>query len=109
MYNIQFSAQYEHLQGGTGSFVEVWIRKNGTTPVPWSNTHYSTIANSVRSVAIVNWFVDVECTFVCDYYEVMWRPVDKNDPTPDNLGLIADSINANPAIPSIILTVNQVG
>lgn len=109
VYNIQFSAQYTNLQGGSETLVEIWIRRNGLN-VPWSNTHFYTISNTPRSVALVNWFVEVECDSSCDYYEIMWDPTVPNQPTHATLDtvLLADPL-VSPAIPSIILTVNQVG
>lgn len=109
IYNIQFSAQYTNLQGGTETLVEIWIRRNGIN-IPWSNTHFYTISNSPRSVAMINWFVEVECDTSCDYYEIMWDPTQPNQPTLPTLDtvLLADPL-VSPAIPSIILTVNQVG
>lgn len=110
IYNVQFSAQYTTLGGGGEAFIEVWIRKNGTEDIPWTNTHFYTVANSLRLVALINWFVPVACdgTWECDTYEIMWRPRPKNNVDPEELILVADSL-ADPEIPSIILTVNQVG
>jgi hypothetical protein len=115
VYNIQFSAQYSNLQGGTATLLEVWIRQNGVDPgVAWSNTHFYTVANSPRSVALINWFVDVECDPTCDYYEIMWDPSEVDNSGNDRGTVLVDTVLladpfVSPKIPSIILTVNQVG
>ena len=57
-------------------------------------------------MATINWFVPVTCVSEgdCDVYEIMWA-ADNSDvellAVPEEPG--------RPAIPSIILTVNQVG
>ncbi|MGA0879276.1 MAG: hypothetical protein ACO3SP_09175 [Ilumatobacteraceae bacterium] len=101
IYNVQFSAQYGRLQGGQESLLSIWIRRNGNN-VPWSNTDFFTVANSPRQLAILNWYVEVSCNPVCDFYEIVWQASEEDSV------LIADS-TISPEIPSIILTVNQVG
>jgi hypothetical protein len=105
VYNIQFSAQNWRTQGGTATNISIWLRKNGVD-VPWSNTDYTTVANSAKQVAIINWFVPVTCGGSCDYYEIYWSAENENM---ELLAIPAATLPDRPAVPSIILTVNQVG
>lgn len=104
IYNIQFSAQYWRLQGGSEGHISIWIRRNGSD-VAWTNTDFPTVANSTKQVAMVNWFVPVECDPTCDSYELWWAA------DVDAVELLAIPLDGRigPEVPSIILTVNQVG
>jgi hypothetical protein len=100
-YNIQFSAQLYRVAGGSGAHARIWLRKNGadisdtTTVVHFGN-------NNVYSVAAWNFFVDANAG---DKYQIMW--------TQDDAITIAheeeNTVIPYPAVPSVILTVNQVG
>lgn len=105
IYNIQFSAQYWRSQGGAATGISIWLVANGVN-VPWSNTQFVTESNSDKQVAIVNWFVPVVCGGTCDYYEIWWS-AEQDDV--ELLALPPASSPTRPAIPSLILTVNQVG
>jgi hypothetical protein len=96
-YNIQFSAQLEQSQ--SSGVVNIWLRKNGTD-VPASNTKINVAANNPYSVAAWNFFVNAAAN---DYYEIVWSS--------DSANTIIEygTYVGHPAIPSIILTVNQVG
>lgn len=102
IYNVQFSGQLHHLTGGgggSGSSIRMWFRQNGIN-IPNSNTSL-TIASGNYLVAAWNIFVSVEAG---DYIELVGYPM-----TTD---IILEYIPAipgdGPAIPSMILTVNQV-
>ena len=96
-YNIAFSAQFH--QTNSSSIVNIWLAKEGVA-VADTNTKVAITANNPYVVAAWNFFVNAtEGT----HYEIMWS---------------ADSANArieyepagtHPAIPSVIVTVNQVG
>ena len=104
VYNIAFSAQVTRSQGGNESDITIWIRKNGVD-VPDSATDFTLQANSHRYVAAWNFFVPVTCTTVCDYYQIMWSAESEYTALvylPAQVGPI------RPAIPSVIVTVNQV-
>ena len=109
IYNISFSAQLLH-SGGSSSTVSIWLRKNGLN-VPETNTDITLANNNGKAVAAWNFFVAVECPTVdsvttCDNYQLMWSYSGT-----DTKILYQDPSTSpdRPAIPSIILTVNQVG
>lgn len=104
VYNIAFSAQISKSQGGTASNVSIWLRRNGVN-VPDTNTDLTLQSNTSRHVAAWNFFVPVTCETTCDHYEIMWSSQS------EYTGLVfvpASAAPDRPAIPSIILTVNQV-
>ena len=101
-YNIAFSAQL--VQANNNGTVNIWLNKNGT-PMAYTNTKVVVESNATYTVAAWNFFVDAAAD---DYYELIWSSSSTNttiqyDP--------AQTINGNlhPEIPSIIVTVNQVG
>jgi hypothetical protein len=101
-YNIAFSAQL--VQANNNGTVNIWLNKNGT-PMAYTNTKLVIESNATYTVAAWNFFVDAAAN---DYYEIIWSSSSTHttvqyDP--------AQTINGNlhPEIPSIIVTVNQVG
>lgn len=96
-FNISFSAQFEQTNGsGT---INIWLRKNGTD-VPWSNTKLDISANNPYKVAAWNFFVSAA---QYDAFEIMWS-------SSSNATILkAESAGAHPGVPSVIITVNQVG
>jgi hypothetical protein len=101
-YNIAFSAQF--VQANNNGTVNIWLNKNGT-PMAYTNTKLVIESNATYTVAAWNFFVDAAAN---DYYELIWSSTSTHttvqyDP--------AQTINGNlhPEIPSIIVTVNQVG
>jgi len=101
-YNIAFSAQL--FNQANGALVQIWLNKNGT-PVPNSNTKVHMSANLPYAVAAWNFFVNANAG---DYYQIMWS---SNDSTTSIRSEAATGSGATlkPAIPSVIITVNQVG
>jgi len=101
VYDIQFSAQIDKTTG-TNSIVYIWLRKNGTD-LAETNTAV-TLAGGIndKATAAWNWFVNAAAG---DYYQLMWAG------TNNNVRLYATgsgAIDAAPAIPSLIVTVNRV-
>ena len=100
VYNIAFSGQLHHLGGGgTGQDIFMWFEQNGQL-IPNSNTRLTVSTNSPYIVAAWNIFVTVEAG---DYVELVGYPT--------NHQIVLEYVPANgvyPAIPSMILTVNQV-
>lgn len=99
IYNIQFSAQFEKTTANA-DVVNIWLSKNGTN-VPDTDTEI-TLSGSSRSVAAWNFLVSANAG---DYYELYWSSPDLN------VQMLYQGPNTNPtrpAIPSIILTVQQV-
>jgi hypothetical protein len=100
VYNIQFSAQVERLSGGSSKHVIVWMRKNGTD-VPNTATHVSVQANANYLVIAWNFFIQLDAGEHC---QLMWT---QNS----DIEFKYEAANVTipyPAIPSIILTVNEV-
>jgi hypothetical protein len=103
VYNIQFSAQADRISGSGTDTIDIWFRKNGSD-VPDSNTiiTVSGSAAAAKTVAAWNYMLNITAN---DYVELMWRTSDTR------LEFIADPAGTNPtrpAIPSVILSANQV-
>ncbi|CAB4571002.1 unannotated protein [freshwater metagenome] len=104
VYNIAFSAQLLRTQGGSANTVSIWLRKNGVDE-PNTNTDITLVSNGQKHVAAWNFFVPVTCSATCDQWQLMWS----TDGGFTNIWFQEAQTNPNrPAIPSIILTVNQV-
>ena len=100
-YNITFSAQMTKTDGGT-DIVYIWLRKNNLD-VPWSNTGLVLTGSGAKQVAAWNFFVGLNAG---ESVELMWGSIDSA------AEILAEGGGANPTrpeIPSLILTVNQVG
>jgi hypothetical protein len=101
-YNIAFSAQMH--QTNSSGIVNIWLNKNGT-PLANSNTKVAITANNPYSVAAWNLFVDAAAG---DYYQLMWSS-DSQHTVMEHEAATGSGATLHPAVPSIILTVNQVG
>jgi hypothetical protein len=99
-YNIQFSAQFDKTDGGDDDF-DIWLRKNGQD-VPWSNTQVSIHNNNGKSVPSWNFMLTLAGG---DYIELAWSSADA---AMRILALGTQSNPKRPAIPSVILTAQQV-
>lgn len=102
-YNIQFSAQLDRIAGTTTDYISIWLNKNGQV-IPATCTDVTIQGGTAvaASVAAWNFFQSVNAN---DNIEIMWS-------TP-NVQLYIQATPARtapirPAIPSIILTVQQV-
>lgn len=98
VYNIAFSAQVDKTDSGQDN-IAIWLSKNGINE-PWSSTKVDANNNNAKVVAAWNFFVEAQAG---DYFQLKWSSADTD------LRLYAQAANSIPAIPSIILTVNQVG
>ena len=104
VYNIAFSAQLYRTSGGNADVFSFWLREDGNN-VPDTNTDLTLISNGQKQVAAWNFFVPVTCNGSCSTYQLMWSVSGGNS----NLWYEpAHTGPARPAIPSVILTVNQV-
>jgi hypothetical protein len=101
-YNIAFSAQMH--QTNSSSIVNFWLAKNGVA-MPYTNTKLNITANSPYLVAAWNFFVSAGSN---DYYELMWSSNDSHTQVLAEPS-VGSGANLHPEIPSLILTVNQVG
>jgi hypothetical protein len=100
-YNIAFSFQLHNTGGGgSGTTVEIWFVKNGT-PLADSNTRIAVNNNSPYAVAAWNYFVPLNAG---EYIEIYWATDNSNIHMDHNTGSMG-----GPAIPSTIVTINQVG
>lgn len=102
-FNIAFSAQLVKT-GGTATNIYFWLRHNGID-VPDSATVLEMGNNNTYLVAAWNYFVNVNTN--PQQFELMWYTSSTNvsiETIPD-----ASTPAGVPGVPSIILTVNQVG
>ena len=99
-YNIQFSAQLHNTGGGgSGNTVNIWFRLNGTN-IANSDTKVTVPSNAPYVVAAWNFIVTVAAT---NYVELVFKSDNAN------IGFEHEAATANtPAIPSIIMTAQQV-
>ena len=100
VYNIQFSAQLAKSDSGDDN-IEIWINKNGN-PISETNTHVTLTGNSAKQVAAWNFLINLNAN---DYIELKWYSADTG------MYIHAESGSTGPtrpAIPSIILTTQQV-
>jgi hypothetical protein len=102
-YNIQFSAQLDRTAGTTTDYISIWLNKNGQV-IPATCTDVTIQGGTAvaASVAAWNFFQSVNAN---DHIEIMWSTA--------NIQLYIQATPARtapirPAIPSIILTVQQV-
>lgn len=103
IYNIQFSAQIHNTGGGgSGELMYVWFKRNGKD-ISNSATAMHVSSNQYR-VMTVNIFQKMKAK---DYFEVYWSTTNVNIRLE---GISAASLPAcpHPAVPSIIVTVNQI-
>lgn len=100
VYNIQFSAQI-NKNSGTKSNVFIWLYMNGSN-VPNSNTEI-TMNGSTGDRTVAAWNF-LESFNAGEYFEIRWTA------TQTNTFIEYDASPAyGPAIPSVIITVSQVG
>lgn len=103
IYNIQFSAQLDRSTGSAVENVSIWLRKNGVD-VPFSTTDIFIVGSGDKApqVAAWNFFQNVNDG---DQIQIMWSATSNN---------ILISYQAErtspvrPALPSVIVSVNQV-
>ena len=102
IYNLQFSAQLSRNAGNNSVVINIWLAKEGLA-VPFSNTSLTLTGtdDAAKAVAAWNFFVTMNAG---QYLQLMW--------TVSDLDLIIESFAAAtpaPEIPSLILTLSQVG
>jgi hypothetical protein len=100
-YNIQFSAQMFHT-ANEPSTAEIWLRVNGSD-LAASNTFFTFAKKDDKYIAAWNFMIDLNSN---DYFQLMWYSTD------DTVAIVylPEAVTpARPSVPSLILTVNQVG
>lgn len=100
-YNIAFSAQMLHT-ANAASTAEIWIRVNGVD-VPASNTVFTFDRKDDKYVAAWNFMIDMNAN---DFVQLMWFSADS---TVQIVYTGQASAPVRPSVPSLILTINQVG
>lgn len=102
VYNFQFSLQLQSTSASSKKIV-IWARINGTD-VPKSSTDITIAGNNSQQVAAWNFVLPM---IAGQYFELVWAA----DSTTVSLyhEVAQTSPYAHPAIPSVIMTVSQVG
>lgn len=98
VYDIQFSAQVDNTSGGDQQ-VWIWARVNGTN-VPDSASTLRIKGNDAETVAAWNFMLPLTAG---QYVELMWTADSTN-----TVLLAASATSVYPAVPAVILTVNEV-
>jgi hypothetical protein len=100
VFDVQFSAQFTKTDGGKDS-VFIWLAKNGRA-VPWTATELTLESKDTRPVGAWNFMIRLDAD---DYVELMWQSSD-----PD-LTLLTDAQvpTGIPSVPSLIVTITQIG
>lgn len=104
VYNLMFSAQMVKNSGNTATHAHIWLSQNGVD-VPISASQLGFPSNSVYVVAAWNFFF--KTTVANEYVQLKWE-INSNA---DNAIAITSAVASGdiPAIPGLIVTVNQVG
>lgn len=103
VYNIQFSAQADRISGSGSDNIDIWFRKNGID-IAESNGVVTVAGGAAAAKTIASWNYMLKLS-AGDYVELVWRTSDTN------LQLIHEdsaSSPTRPAIPSVIVTAQQV-
>ena len=101
LYNVQYAVQLNNSGGGgNDAHAHLWLKKNGST-VAETGSRQSCTSNSPFAVCSRDFFI----TFaVGDYLELAWET------NHTNIHLYhQDAASPVPVVPSVVLTVHQVG
>jgi len=104
VYNLAFSAQMVKNAGNTATHAHIWLSQNGAD-VPISASQLGFPSNSLYVVAAWNFFF--KTTVANEYVQLKWE-INSNV---NNAIAITSAVASGtiPAIPGLIVTVNQVG
>ena len=104
VYNLMFSAQMVKNSGNTATHAHIWLSQNGVS-VPITASQLGFPSNSIYVVAAWNFFF--KTTVANEYVQLKWE-INSNA---DNAISITSAVASGdiPAIPGLIVTVNQVG
>lgn len=106
-YSFSLSAIAANAGAANTQQVSIWFRKNGSD-VANSNSYLSVSKNVPTLIAVV---LDLPCTTAGDYYELWWSG-ESTDVKLDSVAAVTGSATFppnQPASPSIIVTVGQIG
>jgi len=108
-YSFAVSAVVDNPGQASAKKASMWFRKNDVD-VPYSNTYLSVGKDNPTVLAVV---FNLECTTVGDYYELWWSG-EVNTVQLDAFAAVPGTVPATfppaqPASPSIVLAVCQIG
>jgi hypothetical protein len=104
VYSIAFSAQMVKNAGNTATHIHIWLAQNGVS-VPNSASQIGFPSNSIYVVPAWNFFF--KTTSANEYVQLKWEI---NSNVDDGITIQSAAATGNiPAIPGLIVTVNQVG
>jgi hypothetical protein len=104
IYNLAFSAQMVKNSGNTATHTHIWLSQNGVD-VPISASQLGFPSNSLYVVPAWNFFF--KTTSANEYVQLKWEI---NSNVDNGLAITSAAASGNvPAIPGLIVTVNQVG
>jgi len=104
VYDIQFSAQMVKNAGNNATHAHIWLSQNGLD-VPISASQLGFPSNSIYVVAAWNFFF--KTTVANEYVQLKWEI---NSNVNNAIAITSAVATGNvPAIPGLIVTVNQVG
>lgn len=101
LFNIQYAVQFYNSGGGGGSsHAHLWFKKNGTT-VGETAARQSVTANSEYQVSSRDFFLTLAAG---DYIQLAWNVNNTN------ISLFHEAASSPvPILPSVVLTITQVG
>jgi len=101
LYNVQYALQFQNSGGGgTSAHAHVWLKKNGAS-LAETGSRQSCTSNSPFQVCSRDFFISLA---VGDYIELAWNT------NHTNIHLYhEDAVSPVPVVPSVVLTVHQVG
>jgi hypothetical protein len=104
VYNIAFSAQMVKNSGNSATHAHIWLSQNGTD-VPISASQIGFPSNSIYYVPAWNFFF--KTTAANEYVQLKWEI---NSNVNNAVSIQSQpAVGTIPAIPGLIVTVNQVG
>jgi hypothetical protein len=104
VYNIAFSAQMVKNSGNSATHAHIWLSQNGTD-VPISASQVGFPSNSIYYVPAWNFFF--KTTAANEYVQLKWEI---NSNVNNAVSIQSQTaVGTIPAIPGLIVTVNQVG
>ena len=103
-YNLSFSLQVDNANQNADQFIEIWLMQNGSS-VANSNTKV-TIPKKTVGAYVAAWNFFFTTTTANEYVEIAWA---SSETTMKILAIPDAQTPVGPAVPSAIVTVNQVG
>jgi hypothetical protein len=101
LYNVQYAVQFHNSGGGGGSaHAHLWFKKNGTA-IPETGTRQSVTTNSAYQVSSRDFYLTLDTN---DYIQLAWSV------NHTNISLYHEAASGViPVVPSVVLTIGQVG